>query len=240
MLRGCRGRALPAALAGSPSIQHASFVRRNLSLHSSANNHLLGEAAGPVHRRDHLALLAARRRHGPREARVHPRARSAAAERSRRRQPRAGGRTTSSSCSICSLLPSARGQGQRPEVLRRVRIADRGDARVSRLDHGRRRQRSHVRRRRRRARRRPRPGAVRTVRYPVAARHRRDPVQARRFQGEGRRAGRQDALASRRRARNAAFEACRRAQAGCRSAVCFPRAATTSSAAISRRKTRSG
>ena len=76
--------------AGCESVyQHAQFVRHHFSLHSSANNHLIGEAAG-------LFIAALTWPHWPR-ARAwlaggegDPRAGGAAAKRPRRRQPGAG------------------------------------------------------------------------------------------------------------------------------------------------------
>ena len=187
---------------------------------------------GPVHRGAHLAVLAGGEGLA-RDRESDPRARGAGAERARRREPRAGGRLPAVRARLPAAVP-ARRQGQRPVVLRRLRVAPRIDARLPGLDHGRRRQRADVRRRRRRLRGAPR-AAGGLLPVQVAARHRRAALPPRRLPAEGAHARRQDALAVRRRGRRRVRRARRAARRACRSGKPSPRAATSSSAATSTR-----
>ncbi len=144
-LSGLPGGALsgiprPLAALGLP----APVLRARLAVAALGRRPPRRRGGGAVRRRAHLAALAAvaalaRRRQGA------PRARGAGADRRRRREPRAGARQPAARARDADPVP-ARGPGARPEILRCLRNAHRGDAGFPRLDHGRRRQRADVRR----------------------------------------------------------------------------------------------
>src|ERR671936_376617 len=138
----------------------------------------------------------------------HRRARGARAERARRRQPRAGRVVPAVRARHAAHVPP-RGKSERRLVLARIRGAHRGDDRLPRRHHGRRRQRAPLRRRRRRLSLAPR-SRPRFLAAPLGARHGGAPFPPRRLQAEGRRTRRSRALAARQRRRAAV----RRAAAG--------------------------
>ena len=114
--RKIRRRQRRSASAGCASIyQHAEFIARLVLAALLGQQPPDRRGRGPVHRRAHLAALA-RARAWRETAQGDPRARGAGAERARRREPRAVGAPTSSSCSTCcslSLLAGTRATAQR-------------------------------------------------------------------------------------------------------------------------------
>ena len=166
-----------------------------------------------------------------------PRARGAAAERARRREPRAG-RLLPAVDLRPAAAAAARRRARTASVLRartRARLEAMLEFLASIMDAG--GNVPHVRRRRRRLRGAPRSADERLLPLPLAARHRRDPLRPRRLQGEG-----ADALDDKTRwllGPKADAQLRRRCDArrrACRCGALSPRAATTSSAATSRRR----
>ncbi len=112
-----RRRGVPRSLAASAIYEQARMIVGNLSRFSSANNHLIGEAAGVYVAASHLAAVAADARLG-RALPRHPRSGMPSPERARRRQSRAGIRATRPSCSIsCCSRDSRRARAARTSRL---------------------------------------------------------------------------------------------------------------------------
>jgi hypothetical protein len=135
--------------------QHAEFVGGHFSRHSSGQQPSRRRGGGALRRGRDLAALGAlgalaRGRAG------HPRARGPAAERARRREPRAGRRLPALHLRPASLS-AARGARQWRRISRGLRRPPRAAARIPGLHHGRRRQRADGGRFRRRARGEARP-----------------------------------------------------------------------------------
>ena len=153
-VRGRRGRPVPAALAGI-HLSTCAVCARLLLVTFIGQQPPHRRGGRLVHRCPDLAPLAGRACMA-RGSEGDSGKGSAAAECSRRGQSRAS-RVVPAVRARFSAALSSRRQGQRTVVLRRVRIAHRGNARVSRFDHGRGGQCSDVRRFRRRSGRQARP-----------------------------------------------------------------------------------
>ena len=219
--RCARRGGVPRAAGSTRSTSTRTSIRHWFSAHSSANNHLIGEAAG-------LFIAGITWPHWPRDARVGGSAKQIL-EREALAQNAPDGVNREQAVwyqqFVLDMLVLAllAGKANGEWFSRRLRVAHRGDDRFHRLDHGRRRQRADDRRRRRRLRW---CASTRTPGYSPfrsALAHRRAALPPRRLQAEGGRARRQGALAARRRTPTPQFErARRRERRGCRCARAFP------------------
>ena len=179
--RGCSPTrtARRSAIAGCESIyEQARMIAGNLSRFSSANNHLIGEAAGVYIAASTWPLWPQMREWGER-CREHPRRGMPPAERARRRQSRAGLRLPD----LRARFPAARGaRGARARrgFLACLLAPHRGHDRFPRVDDQRGGRAAHDRRCRRRLRGEPRARAGLLAAW-LADRHRRGAVRPRRI-----------------------------------------------------------
>ena len=169
--------------------QHVRMIAGNLSRFSSANNHLIGEAAGVYVAASTWPLWPQMTEWGER-CRADPRRGVPSAECARRRQSRTGVRLPDLRAGFPAAR-RARGARARRGLLADLLAAHRGDDRFPGVDDQRRGRASHDRRRRRWLRGEARRRA-RLLGAHLADRHRRGAVRSRGSRRQGRRARRQD------------------------------------------------